>query len=40
MTGSTNAVIIIGGYAEIEFGTEHKSEMDMTTEINVEVEEQ
>jgi len=40
MTGSTNAVIIIGGYDVIEFGTEYKSEMDMTTEINVEEEEQ
>lgn len=40
MTGSTNAVIIIGGYDVIRFDTEYKSEMDMTTEINVEVEEQ
>ena len=46
MTGSTNAVIIIGGngntgsFDVIEFGTEYKSEMDMTTEINVEEEEQ
>ena len=40
MTGSTNAVIIIGGNDVIGFGTEYKSEMVMTTEINVEEEEQ
>ena len=44
MQGSTNAVIIIGNchgcYDVIGFGTDYKSEMVMTTEINVEEEEQ